>query len=94
MKQRMILLFAFASVILAGTYIWSQQPKIWWNRQHAGFALFRGGYRSWVIQFCDGETFINGKFQPVVVDELKGVRPGYYRWPRFRHSDLRELNLE
>lgn len=67
----------------------SQQPKVWCNRQWAGVALLKGGYRSWTISFCDG--FLGGiETQPVVVTAT-GYRKGYYHWPKFDHVDVREF---
>jgi hypothetical protein len=90
-KSKICVLLLFACLVAVWFYASSQRPKVWWNDHTAGVALLKGGYRSWTLQFCDGYTLIDGKMQPVVVDDLKGVRPGHYRWPKFRYCDLRSV---
>jgi hypothetical protein len=34
-------------------YLASQKPKVWCDREWAGVALLKGGYRSWTMRFCD-----------------------------------------
>jgi hypothetical protein len=73
-------------------YVASQKPKVWCNRQWAGIALLNGGYRSWTMRFCDGEAFLDGKMQPVVIT-TNGYRKGYFSWPQFSHVDVRKLGI-
>jgi hypothetical protein len=88
-KKELILIGAGLAAGFLG-YIASRQPRVWCNRESAGLMLLRGGYRSWSVWFCDGFTEIDGRFQPVVIENGR-VRLGYYRWPRFRHCDVRSL---
>ncbi len=86
------------NVLVAGVYISTQQPKVWFDRQWAGLALCKGGYRSWTLTFCDGFTiapgsYTNGiaKMVPVTIDERKGTMRYGYHWPRYNHSDIRNF---
>jgi len=88
MKAKPILGFLLIILIGWAGYLFSQQPRVWINRQWAGLSLLRGGYRSWSFSFSDGLTPIDGKWQPVVI-ETNGYRPGYFSWPKYAHVDLR-----
>ncbi len=90
MKILGALLFCFVAGTVA--YVLTQRPKVWCNRQWAGIALTKGGYRSWHVSFCDGEMLIGDKFHPVVLEG--DGRIGYYRWPRFGHIDVRKLGID
>jgi len=72
-------------------YMLSQQPKIWCDRQWAGIALYKGGYRSWTLTFCDGFQRIDGKWQRVTIT-TNSIRKGYH-WPTYRHADLKRLGI-
>lgn len=92
MKNKLIKtvgLLVFGFVCLFG-YVASQKPKVWCNHQWAGIALLKGGYRSWTMSFCDGQAFLDGKVQPVVIT-TNGYRKGYFSWPQFSHVDTRNL---
>lgn len=80
--------------LVFGAYVAWQQPKVWCNKQWAGVALLRGGYRSWTVSFCDGQTWLDntGKLYPVVVT-TNGYRKGFYRFPKFNHVDVRKLGI-
>jgi hypothetical protein len=97
MKTKMvkITLVGLVTIMVIGWlgYLASQQPKIWCNRQGAGIILLKGGYRSWTMRFCDGEAFIDGKMQPVVITPT-GCRKGYFWRPQFGHLDVRGLVTE
>lgn len=80
------------SAVLTLIYITSQKPRAWCSRQWAGIALLKGGYRSWTVRFCDGEAYIGGKRQPVVVT-TNGFHKGYYSWPMFSHIDTRKIKI-
>jgi hypothetical protein len=96
MLKAALLGLMIGAVLASLAYISTQQPKVWFDRQWAGLALYRGGYRSWTLSFCDGftiapGTYTNGlaKMVPVTLD-LKTMKMRYgYHWPTFSHSDLR-----
>ena len=92
MKRKTLLVLCGAAVAAWLGYVASQKPKIWCDRQWAGIALLKGGYRSWTMRFCDGEAFLDGKMQPVVVT-TNGYRKGYFAWPQFSHVDVRKLGI-
>lgn len=82
-------------------YLGSQQPKVWFDRQWAGMALYKGGYRSWTLSFCDGftvapGTYTNGivKMVPVTIDTKSGKMRYGYHWPTYAHTDIRRLITE
>lgn len=79
-------------------YISTQQPKLWLDRQWAGLALYKGGYRSWSLSFCDGFTIAPGTYTnalarmvPVTIDEKQGTTRYGYHWPKYAHNDIRLL---
>lgn len=95
-------LFHFLIVVAAAGigYLCSQQPKVWFDRQWAGLALYKGGYRSWTLSFCDGFTIAPGtytnaiaKMVPVTIDEKTGTLRYGYHWPKYHHVDIRSLFL-
>lgn len=73
-------------------YILTQQPKVWCDRESAGIALLKGGYRSWKLRFCDGYVHRDGQWQPIVFT-ANTYRNGYFSWPKFSHVDVRKLEL-
>jgi hypothetical protein len=94
MRIKLWITVGLAAVVSSAVlgYVASQKPQVWCNRQWAGIALIKGGYRSWTARFCDGEAEIDGKMQPVVVT-TNGYRKGYFWWPQFGHVDVRKLGI-
>jgi hypothetical protein len=88
-RSAIFLLSALAILSLAAWYLHYQDAKIWCDRQWAGLALYRGGYRSWTLTFADGFTLENGKQVPITIDRGKGVVRRGYHWPQFAHTDIR-----
>ena len=90
MKLRLLTNICLVAVLCWAGYLGTQQPKVWFNRQWAGVALYRGGYRSWHLSFCDGFTVqVDGLLGPVVFKKNGEVRSGYYLLPKFGRADAR-----
>lgn len=90
--MKRIITLALSILCVLTLYILSQKPKVWFDTEWAGLCLTRGHYRSWTARFCDGQTWIDGKLQPVVI-ENGTVRKGHYHWPKFGHVDTKKLGI-
>ncbi len=87
-----VAIFALGLISLLTAYIASQQPNFWCNRLWVGMSLHKGHYRSWSVRFCDGEAIIDSKLTPVVI-ETNRLREGCYRWPQYRHVDMKDFTF-
>lgn len=90
-----LVFIAFAS----GLYIHSQAGRFSTDASGFGVMLTKGGYRYWLLSFCDGYEYgqktAGGKWvfrKPLCFDLHNGtIRYGYRTIPRFTHLDTRNF---
>jgi hypothetical protein len=88
------LVMALAIGGAAAGYVAHQNGRGVFGPEMTGLILTKGGYRSWSVSWCDGKLFDGKKWRPVSFigpeRAFTGMRIGY-RWPRYRHFDIRPL---
>lgn len=92
MKRPILILLLMLLLIAIGiAFYWHEDVRFWCDSQSTGLALFRGGYRSWSLNYSDGSMWKRGKLVAVTIDEKAGtIREGYH-WPKYRHVDMGQL---
>ncbi len=94
MKKALLIVPALMLLTLCAIIL-PRHPRFTWCKEYASISFFKPDhFEAWQIRFCDGQTWINGKLQPIVFDTNcpEGFRAGYYRWPHFDHHHMNWMN--